>query len=213
MADAVSDTWVQRTAADYGQAIENELPTGAAWSRDPDGGLMRWVQGCAEIWGDNAAAAALLLVTETDPRYTTALLGDWERAFGLPDPCLGSTVLSLPERRTALLNKLTIQGGQSRAFFIGVAAALGYAITITEFVPFQFGLSSFGGSHGQFAGPLVRFFWRVTITGPRLTRFQFGQSSFGRDSFLEIVKAVDLECVFNRWRPAHTIVLFDYLGA
>ena len=89
MADAATDTWVQRSAGDYASAIENELPTGEAWSRDPDGGLMRWVDGCAQIWGDVAAAAALLLVTEADSRFTTQLLPDWERAFGLPDPCLG----------------------------------------------------------------------------------------------------------------------------
>lgn len=207
----MADTWTQRTAVEYAAAIENELPTGAAWSREPDLGLMQWVAGCAQIWGDVAAAAALLLVVESDPRYTAALLPDWETAFGLPDPCVNK-VLSLADRRTALVNKMTTQGGQSRAFFISVAAALGYTITINEFVPFQFGLSSFGGSHGEFQGPQCRFYWQVTITGPRLTRFQFGQSSFGRDSFLEIIKAVDLECVFTRWKPAHTIVLFDYLG-
>ena len=139
----MTDTWVQRTAPEYAQAIESELPTGGAWSRDPDGGLMRWVDGCAQIWGDVASAAALLLVTESDPRLTTLLLPDWERAFGLPDAC-NTEAQTLETRRAALLARLTMLGGQSRAFFIGVAEALGYDITIYEYLPVQCGISQCG---------------------------------------------------------------------
>lgn len=199
------------TASDFAQVIVEELPTGSAWPRDPEGDLMNWVSGCAQIWGDVAAAAASLLVVESDPRYTFQMLPDWERAFGLPDPCVPRT-LTVPERRQALVNRLTTLGGQSRQFFIDTAAALGYTITICEFRPFQFGLSSFGGFRGKLFLPSAQFYWKVTVTGPRLTRFSFGSSSFGRDSFLEIVRAVDLQCVFSRWKPAHTICLFNYLG-
>lgn len=205
------DGWVQRDAEAFKQAIAGELPSGEAWSRDPGGDLMKWVDGCAQIWGDVSAREANLLEVETDPRYTYDMLPDWERNYGLPDPCV-PVVQTLAERRTALVNKITMQGGQSRAFFIGIAAALGYTITIREWRPFQFGLSAFGGTRGAFYGPTARFYWRVTITGPRLTRFQFNASSFGRDSFLEIRKAEDLECIFRRYKPGHTIVLFDYLG-
>ncbi len=113
-------------------------------------------------------------------------------------------VQTLPERRQRLAQKIAMQGGQSRAFFIGVAASLGYAIAITEYVPFQFGLSSFGGSHGKLNPPGFRYCWTVTVSGARLTRFQFGASSFGRDSLLSIRKAEDLECIFGRLKPAHT---------
>ncbi len=150
-----------------------------------------------------------LLTQESDPRRTYELLPEWERALGLPDPCV-PVVQTLPERRQALVNKLTIQGGQSRAFFIATAANLGYRIAITEYRPFQFGLSSFGGRRGRLLLPLSRFYWSVRVSGGRSTRFQFGVSSFGRDSFLEIRKAQDLECIFRRWAPAHTVVIFDY---
>ena len=202
---------VQWSAGDYAGVIAGHLPDGEAWPRDADSSLMAWVSGCAQIWGDVSARAAALLVVEADPRLTAQMIDEWERAFGLPDPCVKRT-LTLPERRVALVNKLTTQGGQSRQFFIDTAAALGYAISIREFRPFQFGLSSFGGKRGAFFGPMSRFFWRVTVTGPRLTRFQFGASSFGRDSFLEIVKAVDLQCVFTRWGPAQCTVVFNYQG-
>ncbi len=203
---------VQWSADDYAGVIADLLPTGTAWPRDADSALMAWVSGCSQIWGDVSTRAAALLVVEADPRRTVEMLPDWERALGLPDPCVPVT-LTLPERQQALVNKLTIQGGQSRQFFENVAAILGYQIAIQEFRPFQFGLSSFGGPRGAFFLPSSRFFWRVTVTGPRLTRFSFGRSSFGRDSFLEIVKAVDLQCVFTRWGPSHCTVIFDYLGA
>ena len=129
-----------------------------------------------------------LLLVETDPRYTADMLPDWERNFGLPDPCVPIT-LSIPERRVALVNRMTTEGGQSVAFFTALAATLGYTVTIKEFRPFQFGLSSFGGSRGEIQGPQVRFYWQVSVAGPRLTLFSFGSSSFGRDSFLEIRRA------------------------
>ena len=137
------DIWVERAAPEYAAAIAGELPTGQAWSRDPDKGLMKWVAGCADIWGDISARAADFLVVESDPRATIELLPDWERAFGLPDPCVKRT-LTIPERHLALVNKLTTQGGQSVAYFEGVADALGYAISIYEYQPYTAGLSVCG---------------------------------------------------------------------
>ncbi len=209
MAEFTPDTWVERTATEYAQALAGELPTGAVWSRDPDGDLMRWVEGCAQIWGDVSAAAALLLLVESDPSKTVGLLPDWEAALGLPDPCV-PRILTLPERQTALVTKLTTQGGQSREYFIGAAAALGYTVTIKEYSTFQIGLSSIGGSRGRIMAPSSRYCWTVKVATPRITRFQIGRSSAGKDSLLEIVHADDLECVFQRWKPAHTTVLFEY---
>lgn len=208
----MTDQHVRRTADDYADIYSGSMPTGPAWPRDPDSILMQVVDGIMQNWGRVDSRIADLLEAESDPRFTYEMLADWEDAFGLPDPCV-PVVQTLPERRTALVNKMTALGGQSREFFIGIAASLGYTITIEEFRPFQFGLSSFGGKRGALYGPTARFYWRVTVTGPRLTRFRFGASSFGRDSFLDIRKAEDLECIFRRWKPAGSIVLFDYLGA
>ncbi|GJD58345.1 YmfQ family protein [Methylobacterium dankookense] len=204
------DRHVRRSGADYAQAWADLLPVGLAWPRDPDSDLMRYVRGQAEIWGGKVdPRAADLLEIESDPRFTLELLGEWERAFGLPDPCI-PVVQTIPERHKALVDRITQVGGQSRAFFTGIAARLGYSITITEYHAFQFGLSSFGGSRGKFNPPNMRFVWTIRVTGARLTRFQFGQSSFGRDSFLEIRRAEDLECMFNRLKPAHTKLFFNY---
>ena len=44
----------------------------------------------------------------------------------------------------ALVARIAAQGGQSSAYYIQVALALGYTITITEFQTAQFGVSTFG---------------------------------------------------------------------
>ena len=120
------------------------------------------------------------------------------------------SVGSLAERRRALVNKITMQGGQSRAFFLQIASNLGYNVTIREFSPFQFGTSSFGGAKGQIQPPSVRFYWSVSVFGPRVSRFQFGASSFGRDRILSFRTAKDLESIFRKWKPAHTELIFNY---
>lgn len=137
------DTWVQRSADDFARAIEIELPQGEAWPRDPAGDLMLWVEGCAQVWGGVEQRSTDLLLVESDPRNTFELLPDWERAFGLPDACVNEPQ-TIEERRDALVAKITLLGGQSRAFFIAAAAALGYTISIYEYAPYTCGISACG---------------------------------------------------------------------
>lgn len=207
----MADRYVPRSGDDYAEAFENLFPTGPAWPRDEETVFQRVIRALAQIFGYVDQRAGVLLNVESDPRRTFEVLEEWERAYGLPDPCVPRP-LSITERRVALVERITTQGGQSRAFFISLAAALGYEITITEFVPFQFGLSGFGYPRGNLMPPQARFYWRVSVSGPRVTRFRFGVSSAGHDRFLSILRAEDLECVITRFKPAHTTLQFDYLG-
>lgn len=217
--------FVERTAAEFAVAIAGELPTGSAWPRDPSSDLMRWVDGCAQIWGDVSERAVDLLVTETDPRFTAEMLPDWERAFGLPDPCTAEA-LTLVDRHKALLNKMTTTGGQSRAFFIATAAALGYTVTIREYSPFMCGVSRCGDTTPQvpldptdvyprwmLGPPENRFYWTVYVQGMKTRWFRTGTGQCGVDPMVRIGLATDLECVLRRWKPAHTEVVFNYAGA
>ena len=138
------ESWTQRTAAEYAQAWNGLLPTGAAWPRDPTTVPQKVINGLAGIWGGEVEEeAALLLTVESDPRTTLNLLPDWERAFGLPDLCLDEP-LTVDDRRTALLQRITLLGAQDRLFFIGIALVVGYAITITEYRPFMCGIDRAG---------------------------------------------------------------------
>ena len=204
---------------------------------------MRWVAGCAAIWGDVDARSTDLVVTESDPRDTLELLPDWERAFGLPDPCL-TAPQTIPDRRNALVAKLTIEGGQSRAFFVSAAQSIGYTIAIYEYQPvicgisrcgetrpdgaltisaFRCGISRCGADRlgqatltggqdwvWQLGAPTLRYYWKVKVLGTRVTWFRCGTGVAGQDHLAEIAYAIDLECMIQRWRPAHTVVIFDY---
>jgi uncharacterized protein YmfQ (DUF2313 family) len=201
----------------YATAFSNLLPRGVAWSRDPEGVLMPLLEGLAELWGQKVdPRAGDLLERESDPRLTIEMLPDWERAFGLPDPCLAEP-LSIADRQAALVARMTMLGGQSRQFFIRLAAALGYTISIREYAPWMFGISEFGVTddgtgypHWEAGPPEIRFYWTVRIGAVRLTWWRFGQAEFGVDPHLRIALATDLECLIRRLAPAHTQVVFDY---
>jgi uncharacterized protein YmfQ (DUF2313 family) len=217
------DIHVRRSGDDYGTAFLSLLPQGQAWPKYPGTTLDLACRGLAEYWGDVDGRAADLLERESDPRSTIELLPDWERNWGLPDPCYKKP-LTIHDRQIALVLRMTMMGGQSREFFIGVAAFLGYTITITEYAPFMAGVSHCGdtrtpplnanpliGDYRWYIGPPeLRFYWTVHVTGARLTWFRAGSGRAGVDHHLEIGLAEDLQCLLDRWKPAHTQIVFDY---
>ena len=77
---------------------------------------IRTLTGLAEYWGFVDGRAADLLEIETDPRYSVEMFSDWERNWGLPDPCFFRHPDSLSERRRILMLKMTLLGGQSQNF-------------------------------------------------------------------------------------------------
>jgi len=65
------------------------------------------------------------------------MFADWERNWGLPDPCFFGTQQSLADRRRILMLKMTLLGGQSREFFVKIMSWLGYEIQIKEYAPYM----------------------------------------------------------------------------
>lgn len=215
------DRHVRRSGDDYAQALSALLPRGPAWPRDQGSVLMMLVRGLAETWGQLDGRAADLLERETDPRGTMELLEDWERAWGLPDPCVAEP-LTIADRQKALVSKMTLEGGQSRAFFLALAASIGYEVQITEHAPFMAGVSEVGDTKDDFgdwrwevAPPEIRFLWSVAVTGLRVTWFRTGNGGgqSGIDPMVRIALATDLDCIFRRYKPAHTELVFDYSDA
>jgi uncharacterized protein YmfQ (DUF2313 family) len=218
------DKHIRRSGSDYTEAFLSLLPEGQAWPRHaPESVLVKGITGLCDYWGFVDGRAADLLERESDPRSTIELLPDWERNWGLPDPCYTGP-LTIHDRQVALVLRMTMLGGQSRQFFIDVAAFLGYTITISEYAPFMVGVSRVGdtrtppldpdpqvGDYRWYIGPPeMRFYWTVHVTGARLTWFRATQGQLGVDHHLEIGLAEDLECLLNRWKPAHTEIIFDY---
>lgn len=220
MAPDDRDRHIRRSGDDYAGQFLTLLPQGPAWPRDPECTLVLACDGLSRYWGDVDGRAADLLERESDPRYTVELLRDWENAWGLPDPCFQEP-LTIGERRAMLLMRMTMLGGQSRDWFYQVARWLGYTIRITELAPYMTGISrcgncpdEMGTPRWQLGPPELRFYWTVHVDNAKLTWFRVAPSGgeCGVDPHLRIGLATDLECVLNRWKPAHTLIIFDYSG-
>ena len=137
------DRHVRRSGSDYTHAFLQLLPQGQAWPREQGSTLVQTCDGLSEYWGFVDGRAADLLERESDPRKTIELLPEWERAWGLPDPCFPSAT-TIGERQRMLVLYMTYLGGQSRQYFIDLMAWLGYTIEIQEFAPFMAGISQVG---------------------------------------------------------------------
>jgi uncharacterized protein YmfQ (DUF2313 family) len=224
------DRHIRRSGDDYAEALADLLPHGQAWPRRDESVLMMTVRGLAQVFGFMDARAADLLETESDPRKTIELLPDWERNWGLPDPCFRQAQ-TIDQRHALLIFKMTLLGGQSREFFIAMAEWLGYEITITEYAPFMAGVSQAGDTRGMIewndtpgdhpertdyrwyiGPPEMRFYWTIHVIDAPLTWFRSSSGQAGVDPHLRIGYAYDLECLMRRWKPAHTDIVFDYSG-
>ncbi len=198
------------TEAEYLALLQGALPTGDAWPREEEAEITRILAGIAGEFARIHNRAGRL-IEEADPRTTLELLPEWERVAGLPDPCAGNAE-TLQERRAALVQRLATRGGQDIPWFERIAAALGYGdIQFTTYRPFMCGISRCGNDR-LMGGAKVRFNWRIAVGGPRVTRFRCGQSQCGIDRITNIDRAEDLECVFQRVKPAHTNLIFAYTG-
>lgn len=197
-----------KSSDDYLKTLQALLPPGGL-TRDPQSDLTALLLAFSDVFAQVDASIAGLY-DEADPRTTSQLLPDWERIAGLPDPVVGDVQQSLVERRAWLLMRLTSIGGQSRAYFIGLAASLGVAITIDEFQPWGCGYGETGRDQVSGDGSLW-FCWRVNMPNPIIYSFQVGASQIGDP--LGYVRTGIIEALFARYQPAHTTLIFNYGSA
>lgn len=216
MASLPPDRHVRRSGDDYAIQYINHLPTGQAWPRAPDSTLARACTGLTQYWGVVDGRAADLLERESDPRQTIELLPDWETAFGLPDPCFQEP-LTIADRQHVLVQRMTLLGAQSRNWFVDVAGWLGYHIRIGEYAPWMVGVSRCGTTlddnndpRWEIAAPEIRFYWKIHVDQASLSWFRAASGECGVDPHLIIGLATDLECILNRWKPSHTLIIYDY---
>lgn len=193
------------TADNYLSQLQALLPSGAAWTLEPDVVLTRLLGAMAEEFA-RIDTRAIDLLAQIDPRTAGELLTDWETVLGLPDACTGD-LDGVLARMDAAYGALTATGGASRAYFIAVAAALGYTVTITEFRPFQVGSSAVGD---PLYGDAWRHAWRVDAPAVTIREFAVGSSAAG-DPLRSWGNEL-LECSITKLKPAHTHVLFGYGG-
>ncbi|ENP2423915.1 YmfQ family protein [Klebsiella pneumoniae] len=190
---------------DYLKALQALIPSGRAWTRDKNAVQTAVLRALARSFqrSDNDAQA---LLSGAFPKTATIMLTDWENTLGLPDDCSIGEVDAIAKRQAAIVSKLISTGGQSKAYFIGIAKALGYNITIKEYRQARAGLSVCGD---RLNGDEWPFVWLVEAEDTTISYARAGLSYCGDP--LRSWGSRQLECRINALAPSYTLVKFGYI--
>jgi len=188
---------------DFAHALAALLPRGRAWPTGTDSMVARICGVLAPSFQRSASRGAALLA-DAFPQRPLELLPEWEATLGLPDPCAGANP-TIAQRQAAVLARFTADGGQTPAYFVAIAAALGFVITITQFAPFRVG-------HSRVGDPLCdaswSSAWQVNAPADEITWFRVGQGAAGEP--LAVWNDAVLQCTLTEIKPAHTLLIFAY---
>lgn len=176
----------------YEQMMVNLLPLGVLWTK-LNGTFRSLLQSFAvELF--RLHGLGLKIVDESDPRKATLdlMLPDRERNFLLPEELPVGTETEA-ERQQVVYAKMVNSGGQSRAFFINLAASLGLTIEITEGSDLEaarVGSARVGTARVNAAGN--NYIWNIEFVEPPFT-----------GAVVDKFKAM-----IERLKPAHTFVTY-----
>jgi uncharacterized protein YmfQ (DUF2313 family) len=189
-------------ADQFKSAIKKLLPRGRVWSRDIDTVQDQVYSALAPTY-ERQTAAAIGLLNDSPPFSLDQMLPEWEAALGLPDPCV-TTAQSHSQRVAQVISKLSYSGGQTVAYFVGLAEAVGYPdVSIQQYAPFRVGRSAMGSPLGTSDWA---FAWTVNAPSLPVIYFSMGISAMGDG--LYSLGGKELQCTINRYAPAHTLVTY-----
>lgn len=191
------------SATAYARQLKALLPPGAAWNLEPTSVLSLLFAGLSEELARLDARGGTL-IHESDPRTALETLEAWERMLDLPDDCVVAEQ-SIDARRASIVAQLIALGGQTPAYYIAVAAALGVDVTITEFSEYDVA----DDCEEAVCDDAWAYAWQVNaaMTGPS------GGEMTVEDAVDELISwwaTNALECTLYRLKPAHTTLLFAY---
>lgn len=192
------------SSADYLAQLKALLPRGLAWGSGASTYLSMLLGAFAQLFAMDDARA-MDLIEEADPRTTYALLPEFEQAFGLSAfSVVDGSALSIEQRRSNLVAKYTGRGGQSRAYFIALAARLGFVVTIEEFSEFSVDADVDAPIYGE----EWNFAWQVNA--PLSTSTEMTVDSDVDESITTDWLNYLFEASFQEDKPAHTVLIFNY---
>ncbi|OFW46537.1 MAG: hypothetical protein A2003_02530, partial [Acinetobacter sp. GWC1_38_13] len=196
------------SVSEYLKMFLNLFPTGRAWSRDTNGILYKLSNAHAEELVRIDLRSEELLI-ERDTRKTSDLLTDHERDLGLPDECT-DVASSISQRRNAAFAKFVTEGGLHKQSYIDLASDLGFDITITEFKPFWCGIGVSGDGCGDQSNI---FYWQINtyISPESWIEFRSNESQCG-DMLTYVAGTIEQQCILNKHKPAHTVIIWKYFG-
>lgn len=197
--------------ADFRAALQALLPRGAAWPRHEDAVLTRFLGALAARHGALHARVGDLSERESFPPLTAELIGDWERALGLPDECSAELTL-LEQRRAAVVARLTARLAPTPATIEAVSLAFGVRVSVVEFGVYNCEMDC--------EQPITDEAWahafQVWGSGRVVTDATCEDDC---ERPLRAWSTLPHECAVRRLAPAHTVPLFgsftddwDFLG-
>lgn len=187
--------------ADFWRATIELLPRGIAWTRNRLSNVGKLVSVIAQERQTRHQRKLILLEIESVPTLAVELMPDWERALGLPDPCLPLPG-TLAARWAAIADVFFADHPPTPENMIAWAATAGWNITIREQRDFIAGISEAGDTIGE-----SDFVWVVTILDQVISFFLAGQAA-GGDLLFTFPDIATLRCVLQRAAPAHTQITF-----
>lgn len=192
-------------------------PRGPAWGTDEAGDGAGASPNQLKLWRGIAAALSDLYrwsfetAVQAFPSAITISLADWEAELGLPDPC-GPADPAFAQRRAAVRARLSAIGGASPGYFICVARAAGYEITIEEASGFECNGSELGDGGDELTGTDPETVWIVRPESYRMFEFELGagggELGDGGTRLVSYTDIAGLECVLRRISPVHTQLVF-----
>lgn len=196
---------VARTATDYAQQLTALLPPGPAWEAELQPQLHALLGAVAQEFGRIDARSAQLMREAFLATFHEAL-GDWEQTLNLPDECMGASG-TVAERKAMVRMRLVEQGRQTPAYYVQLAARMGYRnASVQELRAPRFGSSRFG--RDRFGTWDAQFMW-ILHAGERLAGgSRFGLSAWGERFGSNPSDA--LVCVIRRAAPAHTLEFVNF---
>ena len=154
---------------------------------------------------DAVKVSADALLVEMSPATCQISLSDWERNYGLPDPCV-SVAQTVDQRRIALQSKISAVGGQTADYFISVADSMGYSgVTVTEFNV----LTCNGNCNGAIYSADALFVWQLNV--PSAAGVVRASCNSDCNSALQSWGDGSLECRIRQIAPKHMTVIFSYI--
>lgn len=183
-----------QSAQAYARQLKRLLPPGRLWDLLPDSILSLTLLGIGDEL-NRVEARGEDLIEETDPRTADETLSEWETMLGLPDEDVTAIPGTTAERRVAITAKFTRYGGQTPAYFVGLALACGWVVYVVEgyaATVFRVGIHT---CIDPLRGEGWAHVWKVQV-----------------DYALPVaLTSTELEAILRRAAPAHTVIEFEYL--
>lgn len=195
---------------EYEEMLRQLLPPGPAFPRGDYESMMAMLLEVFALELSRIDSRVDALVREDDPRVSVECFREWLEEWGLPDVCsnlLGNLTDSV--LRQLLLFRITVPGGQSKKFFVELAARFGYEIQIDELRPYTVQSEVMDAMWSTSAA----YTWRVNVlsgAAAENTTASMHTVIGGADEPLAWWGDMLLECLIERYKPAQTEVVYGY---